>query len=164
MLKKLKPLLEAEDVAKINQNIKYDMLVLKRAGVEVKGVVGDSMVADYLLHAGERTHNMDDMSVRYLGHEPIHIEELIGKGKNQKRMDEVDPAQVGEYAAEDADVAYRLCDYLEPQLEEQGQTPLYRPGCGGYNTSSPCPCPDHGTRSAWSGTRKRCGSSRRWSR
>jgi DNA polymerase I len=126
VLKKLKPLFEAEDVAKINQNIKYDMLVLKRAGVEVKGVAGDSMVADYLLHAGERTHNMDDMSVRYLGHEPIHIEELIGKGKNQKRMDEVDPAQVCEYAAEDADVAYRLCEYLEPQLEEQGQTPLYR--------------------------------------
>jgi DNA polymerase-1 len=126
VLKKLKPLLEAEDVTKINQNIKYDMLVMRRAGIALKGVVGDSMVADYLLHAGERTHNMDDMSVRYLGHEPIHIEELIGKGKNQKRMDEVDPAQVAQYAAEDADVAYRLCDLLEPQLAEQGQAELYR--------------------------------------
>lgn len=126
VLKKLKPLLEAADVAKINQNIKYDMLVLKRAGVEVRGVAGDSMVADYLLHAGERTHNMDDMSVRYLGHEPIHIEELIGKGKNQKRMDEVETTLIANYAAEDADVAYRLCDLLEPQLAEQGQVELYR--------------------------------------
>ena len=124
----LRPIFEDPGVAKINQNIKYDMLVLRANGVEMCGVVGDSMVADYLLHAGERSHGMDELALRYLNHKPIPITDLIGKnGKNQKRMDAVPPARVAEYAGEDADVAWRLCDHLEPELERtaaEGKPPL----------------------------------------
>jgi DNA polymerase-1 len=84
------------------------------------------MVADYLLHAGERSHNMEDLANRYLNHQVIPITDLIGKrGKNQLRMDQVATARVAEYAGEDADVAYRLCSLLEPKLQEQGLYKLY---------------------------------------
>ena len=125
-LAKLKPILENEAIAKVNQNIKYDLAVFRQAGVDLKGIAGDSMVASYLLNPGERVHNLDDLSLRFLNHQPISIESLIGKGKQQRRMDEVDTAQIAEYAAEDADVAWRLCAALEPQLEPQGLTTLYR--------------------------------------
>ena len=114
----LRPILEDASVAKINQNIKFDLLVLRANGVAVRGIAGDSMVADYLLHAGERSHGMNELARRYLNHEPIPITDLIGKsGRNQLRMDQVDTARVAEYAAEDADVAWRLCEHLEPELE-----------------------------------------------
>ncbi len=122
----LRPLLEDPAIAKVNQNIKYDWMVFKAAGVDLQGVAGDSMIASYLLNAGERQHNLDDLSIRYLNHQPIAIETLIGKGKTARRMDEVDTAQVAEYAAEDADVAWRLCERLEPDLAEQQLTELYR--------------------------------------
>ena len=121
----LKPLLEDPAVAKINQNVKFDRLVLRQQGVTLNGVVGDPMVADYLLHAGERSHGMDDMAVRYLNHRVIPISNLIGKGKAQKRMDQVPTGKVAEYSGEDADVAWRLCDKIEPKLEGQGARKLY---------------------------------------
>jgi DNA polymerase I len=117
----LKPLLEDAGRAKVNQNIKYDMMVLRAHGVDLAGVVGDPMVADYLLHAGERSHNMEDMSRRYLNHQVITITELIGKkGRKQPQltMDQVPTEKVAEYAAEDADVAWRLVAHLEPQLDK----------------------------------------------
>ena len=117
-LKALQPVLENALVGKINQNIKYDLEVLKQHGVEVAGVVGDPMVADYLLHAGERSHSMEVLADKHLHHQVIPISALIGKGKNQKRMDEVPCAQVAEYSGEDADVAWRLCAKLEPLLQE----------------------------------------------
>jgi DNA polymerase-1 len=80
------------------------------------GIVGDSMLADYLLHAGTRNHNLDALAMDHLGHRNISITELIGKGKNQLCMDQVPTAKVAEYAAEDADVAWRLCEKLEPML------------------------------------------------
>ena len=116
----LKPILENPAVEKINQNIKYDWQVLRGHGVHMRGVAGDSMVADYLLHAGERSHGMEVLAEKHLGHRVIPITALIGKGKNQKCMDEIDCEQVKEYAAEDADVAWRLCDKLEPMLEKLG--------------------------------------------
>jgi DNA polymerase-1 len=127
-LKALKPVLENAQVGKINQNIKYDLEVLKQHGVEVAGVVGDPMVADYLLHAGERSHSMEVLADKHLHHQVIPISALIGKGKNQKRMDEVPCAQVAEYAGEDADVAWRLCAKLEPMLRE---LEFKRPKAGG---------------------------------
>jgi DNA polymerase-1 len=125
-LAKLRPLLEAERPAKVNQNIKYDRMVLRQHGIELRGVVGDPMLADYLLHAGERNHNMEVLARDYLHHQVIPITDLIGKrGKNQKRMDDVPTARVAEYAGEDADVALRLCDFLEPKLDEAGLRQLY---------------------------------------
>ena len=110
----------------MNQNIKYDLLVLRQQGIHLAGIVGDSMIADYLLHAGERLHNLDDMTRRYFKHTNIPIESLIGKnGKKQIKMDAVPTAKVCSYAGEDADAALRLADLLEPQLEPLGLRTLY---------------------------------------
>jgi DNA polymerase I len=125
-LAKLKPVLEAATPAKVNQNVKYDMMVLREHGVALGGVAGDPMLADYLLHAGERNHNMEVLAHDYLNHQVILITELIGKkGKNQKRMDQVPTARVAEYSGEDADVALRLADLLEPALDREGLRNLY---------------------------------------
>src|SRR5207248_8367839 len=118
------PVLEDPAVAKVNQNIKYDLLVLRNHGVEVRGVAGDPMVADYLLHAGERSHNLEELSRRYLNHPVIPITDLIGKKTKkqpQLRMDEVPTAKVADYAGEDADVAWRLVHLLEGQLAQNEQ-------------------------------------------
>ncbi len=122
----LRPVLENPEIRKIGQNLKYDMVVLRSAGVQLRGVSCDTMVADYLIDPGERNHSMDDLAKRYLGHTTIKISELIGKGKKQKRMDEVPVAQVTPYAAEDADVPLRLTPILESRLDEEGLTGLYR--------------------------------------
>ena len=114
----MKPILEDEAIGKVNQNIKYDWQVLKRNGVDMAGIAGDSMVADYLLHAGTRNHNLDALAMDHLQHRNISITELIGKGKRQLTMDQVPCARVAEYAGEDADVAWRLCEKLEPMLQE----------------------------------------------
>jgi DNA polymerase-1 len=118
-VEQLRPVLEDPNVAKINQNIKYDLLVLRGHGIDVQGVAGDPMVADYLLHAGERSHGLDDLSRRYLHHQMIPITDLIGnksRKQPQLQMDEVPTARVAEYSGEDADAAWRLADLLEKQL------------------------------------------------
>ena len=120
----LRPLLEDPGVKKIGQNLKYDLVVLRGAGVEVAGVEFDTMVASYLLDAGERNHNLDHLALRYLGHTTTKIGELIGKGKSQKRMDEVPVADVGHYAAEDADVPLRLDPLLRERLDRDGLATL----------------------------------------
>jgi DNA polymerase-1 len=116
-LEKLRPLLEDARIEKVGQNLKYDLIVLRRAGIEVQGVGFDTMVASYLLDAGERNHNLDELAHRYLDHSNIAITTLIGTGKDQKRMDEVPIRQVADYAAEDADVALRLTPILERKLQ-----------------------------------------------
>src|SRR5262249_22486004 len=118
--------LEDPAVGKVNQNIKFDLLVFRRLGVRARGVAGDSMVADYLLRAGERSHNLDELAQRHLGHTNIAITDLIGKkGKQQKTLDQVPTARVRDYAAEDADVAWRLTEKLEAELAAQPLRPLY---------------------------------------
>jgi DNA polymerase-1 len=121
-LNQLRPVLEDAAVTKVNQNIKYDLLVLRGCGIAFRGVAGDPMVADYLLNAGERSRSKEDLARRHLRHQATPIEDLIGKkGRKapQKRMDEVDPAAVVGYAAQDADIAWRLCDRLEPALNPE---------------------------------------------
>jgi DNA polymerase-1 len=128
-LKVLRPILENPRIEKINQNIKYDLLVLRKHGIEVQGVAGDSMVADYLLNAGERGHNLKELALRYFNHRAIPITDLIGKkakNKPQLRMDEVATERVAEYSGEDADTAWRLCARLEPELVNCGLATLYR--------------------------------------
>ena len=112
----LRPVFTDAGIPKLGQNLKYDMIVLRGAGLEVAGVAFDTMVASYLLDAGERTHNLDDLARKYLRHQTTKIDELIGKGKNQKRMDEVPVAAIGHYAAEDADIPLRLMPLLEERL------------------------------------------------
>jgi len=117
-LEALRPVLEDPKIAKIGQNLKYDMIVLRGAGVDLAGVAFDTMVASYLLDAGLRSHNLDDLASRYLDHTTTKISELIGTGKNQKCMDEVPVALVCDYAGEDALLPLRLRPLLAKRLEE----------------------------------------------
>jgi len=121
----LRPIFADTAIAKMNQNIKFDMLALRAHGVSVHGVAGDSMIAHYLLQAGARSHGIDDLTLEYFNHQKIPTSALIGKGKNQKTMDQLPAAQVGHYAAEDADAAWRLCDKLEAELDAVGLRTLY---------------------------------------
>ncbi|NOY28725.1 MAG: DNA polymerase I [Planctomycetes bacterium] len=116
---KLRPLLENPAIAKIGQNLKYDIVVLRSADIRLAGVTFDTMVASYLLDPGERSHNLDQLALRYLDHETTKIDSLIGKGKNQKRMDEVPIAEVAPYAAEDADIPLQLQPLLAERLASQ---------------------------------------------
>jgi DNA polymerase-1 len=122
----LRPVLENPAIAKAGQNIKYDIIVLRNVGVRMAGVAFDTMVADYLLDPGERNHGLDDLSRRYLNHKMIKITELIGSGKNQRRMDEILVSDVTAYAAEDADVPVRLIPILEKRLQDEGLTQLFQ--------------------------------------
>jgi DNA polymerase-1 len=115
---KLAPILADERIKKVGQNIKYDMLVLWNAQMPVKGVHFDTMVASYCLDPG-RSHSMNNMAADFLDYKCIPISALIGKGRNQLTFDMVDTAAACEYAAEDADVTYRLYLYLKGRLEKE---------------------------------------------
>jgi DNA polymerase-1 len=121
VLEKLRPIFANKDILKVNQNIKFDLLVLLVNGTTTEGVAGDSMIADYLLHSGERSHGLDELVKRYLNHEMISITELIGiKGKNkvQKLMSEVNSEIVALYACEDSDAAFQLASFLEDEISK----------------------------------------------
>lgn len=117
----LRPVLEDERIRKVGQNLKYDITVLAGAGVELAGPLFDTMVAAALLNPERRGVGMDDLARDLLGITTTPISELIGKGKQQRSMLDVPMAQLAEYAAEDADVTYRLFEYLEPELAAAGQ-------------------------------------------
>ncbi len=121
----LRPILENPAIRKIGQNIKYDVIVLRSAGIHVARVEFDSMVASYLIDAGERNHNLDELAARYLQHETTKISQLIGTGKQQKRMDEVPVSLITHYAAEDADMVWRLRPILAERLKAMECEPLY---------------------------------------
>lgn len=113
-----KGLFENENIKKIGQNLKYDILLLSRYGVDVKGEFFDTMLAHYLIDPDTR-HNMDYLSETYLNYTPVSITELIGtKGKNQGNMRDVDVELVKEYASEDADITLQLKNKFAPLLEE----------------------------------------------
>jgi DNA polymerase-1 len=120
----LAPLLADPAVGKCGQNLKYDLQVLARHGLPVAGLADDSMVLSFLLESGVR-HNLDDLSVRLLDVKPIAFEEVVGKGKAQKRFDEAAFEHAVQYAAEDADLALQLCDKLRAQLTDDRLKRLY---------------------------------------
>ncbi|WP_455479417.1 DNA polymerase I [Bartonella sp. B23] len=120
----LKPILENQAVLKIGQNIKYDWLVMKQYGIVIRSL-DDTMLLSYVLDAGTLTHNMDDLSKRWLGHKPIPYKELTRNGKKITSFAQVDLKQATLYAAEDADVTLRLWRVLKPQLVAQGMTKIY---------------------------------------
>ncbi|MAG94898.1 MAG: DNA polymerase I [Planctomycetaceae bacterium] len=121
----LKPILESDEVAVTNQNIKYDMLVLRRAGIALRDVDVDPMVCSYLLDAGARSHSLDALAQKYLNHTMIPITDLIGKGRKQIGMAEVDVARVAEYAAEDADVCWRVAEIVTQEVKDEKLWDLY---------------------------------------
>ncbi|HJW72208.1 MAG TPA: DNA polymerase I [Geothrix sp.] len=120
----LAPLFADATVAKCGQNLKYDFQVLTRHGLPVAGLADDSMVLSYVLDSGSR-HNLDDLSARHLDVKPIAFEELVGKGKGQKRFDEADFERAIQYAAEDADLALQLCNKLRTLLVDDQLKRLY---------------------------------------
>ncbi|MFO0907731.1 MAG: DNA polymerase I [Isosphaeraceae bacterium] len=125
VLSALKPILADPSIEKVGQNIKYDLLVLQRAGVEIAGPLTDTMILSYLLESGERNHNLDQLSQRLLAHTMIPITDLIGKGKNQLQMDQVEVGKVVEYAGEDADATWRIEEILARQVRDEGLWDLY---------------------------------------
>ena len=126
-----KPLYESTEILKIGQNIKYDMEVLMNYGVRLASPMFDTMIAHYVLQP-EQKHNMDILAETLLGYQTVHIDELIGpKGKGQKNMRDLSPADICDYAAEDADVTLRLYNVLKPRLKETGVDDLF------YNIEMP---------------------------
>ncbi len=120
----VRPLFEDEKIAKIGQNIKFDLMVLRRLGITIRGRMYDTMILHYLLDPESR-HNMNALAEKYLNYKPIEIETLIGKGSKQLTMDLVDVERVKEYAAEDADVTLQLKQALYPMIEQIGLQHLY---------------------------------------
>ncbi len=119
-----KKVYENDQILKIGQNIKYDMMVLANYDIHLKGKMFDTMIAHYIL-APELRHNMDYLAEVYLKYKTIHIDALIGSGKKQRSMSELDPKEVYEYAAEDADVTLKLKNILEKELHEKGLYQLF---------------------------------------
>ncbi|MGE4345988.1 MAG: DNA polymerase I [Flavobacteriaceae bacterium] len=125
LIEKLRPFFENESIEKVGQNLKYDIKILKRYGIEIKGKLFDTMIAHYLINPDMR-HNMDVLSETYLKYSPKSIETLIGKkGKNQKSMRDVEVEQVKEYAVEDTDVTLQLKEVFEPILEQTQTRKLF---------------------------------------
>lgn len=119
IIDKLKPILEDKHKLKIGQNVKFDMHVLHKYGVEVSLPIYDTMLAHYLAEP-DLKHGMDYLSETYLGYTPVHIEELIGKkGKGQGTMRDVELDKISEYAAEDADITFQLRDVIAPMVAER---------------------------------------------
>ena len=123
-LELLRPLFENKNILKIGQNLKYDISMLAQYGISVKGPMFDTMLAHYLLEPEQR-HNMDYLAEIYLNYLTIPIEDLIGKGRQQKTMREVSVELVKEYAAEDADITLQLYEKLMPLLNENGVEKLF---------------------------------------
>jgi len=123
---KIGPILADQTIKKVGQNIKYDILVLRNAGLPLKGIHFDTMVASYCLDPLRNSHSLDNMAFDFLNYTGIPISALIGKGKNQISFDMVDTAAACEYSAEDADLTWQLYHYFTEQLEKQPQIkPLF---------------------------------------
>lgn len=121
----LRPLLEDEKYRKIGQNIKYDALVLRRAGIELAGIDVDTMILSYLTHPEAKSHGMDALALEHLNYRTTGYAELAGSGKKQICFSEVEVARAAHYAAEDADITWRLAQALRPQLDDEALCRLF---------------------------------------
>jgi DNA polymerase-1 len=124
----MRPILQNPALQLVNQNLKYDLMVLDCHGIRVNPdcIDVDPMVGDYLLDAGARSHGLEALIEKYLRQTSISIGELIGTGKNQKKMEEIPVDKVAEYATEDADLSLQLADVIATKLKRQGLWNLYR--------------------------------------
>ncbi|MET5230511.1 DNA polymerase I [Serratia marcescens] len=121
VLEALKPLLEDDKALKVGQNLKFDMSLLARYGIEMRGIAYDTMLESYVLDSVGGRHDMDSLADRYLGHKTITFEEIAGKGKNQLTFNQIALEQAAPYAAEDADVTLQLHLAMWPQLKQSAE-------------------------------------------
>jgi DNA polymerase-1 len=121
----IRPIMGDPNVLKTGQNVKYDLVVLEHHGVPVNGVEFDTMIASFVLDSSRRSHGMDYLASDLLGRTTIHIEELIGKGKNQIGFEAVDTRRACDYSAEDAEVTWHLAEVLREQLGRSGLEKLF---------------------------------------
>ena len=124
ILKKLKPLLEDPSVKKIGQNIKFDFIVLSKHGINLSSIE-DTMLMSYVLDAGKNRHNMDILSEIHFNHKTISFKDLVGTGKKQIKFSEVSLEKAKDYAAEDADITYRLFKKFQKSLKDEKMTTIY---------------------------------------
>ena len=125
VLEKLKPILENGKIKKYGQNIKYDLIVLKREGIDLQGIYFDSMIASYVLNPSKMNHNLGDIALEYLNYKMTPTSELIGKGKKAITMDMVEVERVIPYACADADIVLRLAQIMERELKDKGLDKLF---------------------------------------
>lgn len=121
----LRPIWENSAIEKIGPNLKIESIVLRLLGVVLRGTLRDVMVADYLLAPGERTHGLADLARRYLNHRKREVAEVVGTGKHMRRIADVPLAELGPFAAEEADLALQLSSVLSRRLQEEGLDRLY---------------------------------------
>jgi DNA polymerase-1 len=124
VIKKLKPLLEDKSVRKIGQNIKFDFIILFKQGIEMNAME-DTMLMSYVLDAGKNRHNMDTLSEIHLQHKAISFKEIVGTGKKEINFSDVELDKAMEYAAEDADITYRLYKIFSKNLKSEKLTNIY---------------------------------------
>jgi DNA polymerase-1 len=122
----LRDLLKDASVVKIAQNAKFDVLMFRRAGIEVRGLTFDTMLASYVLDPGRRSHGLDVLALEFLDHRVTSLQELCGRGKTAIPFDECPTDCARDYSCEDADMALQLCERFTPQLEADGLTQLFR--------------------------------------
>ncbi len=125
VLKMLKPVLENHKLKKIGQNIKYDWIVLKRHGINLSGVMFDTMLASYLINPSKRAHNLDQIALDFLDHKTISYEEVAGKGKKASCFSRVPLEKAVPYACEDADITLMAYNVLMPMLKDMGLEELF---------------------------------------
>jgi len=118
VLEQLKPLLESSALAKVGQNLKYDMSVLANHGIALQGIRFDTMLESYVLDSTATRHDMDSLALKYLGEKTTHFQDIAGKGANQLTFNQVAIEQAAPYAAEDADITLRLHETLWPRLQK----------------------------------------------
>jgi len=126
VLSKLKPVLEDPDIRKIGQNLKYEIVVLERSGITLKGIFFDTMIAAHMLDSSRLSYSLDELSRIFLGHLMISYKDVTGTGKTKIPFDEVEIEKAKVYSCEDSDVAILLYKKLEPELEKAGLVDVYR--------------------------------------
>ncbi|WP_411359742.1 DNA polymerase I [Pseudidiomarina salilacus] len=121
VLTQLKPLLESASIGKVGQNLKYDSHILRRYGIRLDGIANDTMLASYVFNSVGSRHDMDTLSLQYLGHRPISFEDIAGKGAKQLTFNQIGLEEAAPYAAEDADVTWRLHEKLWGEVSQDAK-------------------------------------------
>jgi DNA polymerase-1 len=124
-LEQLKPLLENKEVKKVGQNVKYDWIVLKRYGIDLQGIEGDTMIASYLLNPTKHNHNLSEIAQEYLDRSVTNYKEVVGTGMKAVTFDQIGLEKARDYSGEDADVTLQLSHLLFPKLKEEGFKDLF---------------------------------------
>jgi len=125
VLEKIRPIFEDKKISKIAQNVKFDTMILRQHGINVQNLAFDTMIASFLINSASSQHNLDNLALEYLDYKMIPIEDIIGSGKNQRKMTDLPSSEVYEYACEDADITLRLTQFLRPELKKMQLEELF---------------------------------------